>query len=51
MELLKRFPKGFFSESSPIAKPSKNPDDQILPITWKQKNDKKKVIVKLANKK
>ena len=50
MELLKQFPKGFFSVPSPIAKPTNNPDDEIIPIKWNKTNKNKKVKVSLAKK-
>ncbi len=46
MELLKKFPKGFFTVPSEIAKEGSNPDDKIIPIKWKKSNDNKKIIVK-----
>lgn len=52
MELLNRFPKGFFNTPSPIAKPTKNPDDEILPIAWKSKKENsKKIVVKSTKRK
>ena len=50
MELINKFPKGFFSIPSDIAKPSNNPNDKIIPIKWKKGNDHKKIVVDLAKK-
>ena len=46
MEPLNKFPKGFFTIPCNIAKPTKNPDDKIIPIKWKSNNGNKKIIVK-----
>lgn len=51
MELLNKFPKGFFSTPSPISKTTKNPDDEIVPIKWKKSEDNKKIKVQSAKKK
>lgn len=51
MELMKQFPKGFFTIPSPIAKPTNNPDDKIIPIKWKETKENKKIKVELAKKK
>lgn len=53
MELLNKFPKGFFNSQLPEATPSKNPDDKIIPIEWSKevKNKKKKGLVKKLSKK
>lgn len=37
MELLNKFPKGFFTIPSEIAKEASNPDDKIIPIKWKKR--------------
>lgn len=50
MELINKFPKGFFSMPSEIAKPTNNPDDEIIPIKWKKGKETKKVKVDLAKK-
>lgn len=42
MELLNKLPKGFCSVPSTIAKPTKNPNDEIIPIKWKKSKDGKK---------
>lgn len=49
MELMKQFPKGFFAIPRPIAKPTNNPDDKIIPIKWSKEviNGKEEVIVSL----
>ena len=49
MELLNKFPPVFFKTPSEIAKPSTCPDDEIIPIKWKNNKTGKKIIVKLAN--
>lgn len=52
MELLNKFPKGFFDKQLPEATPSKNPDDKIIPIKWSKdvSNKKKKALVKKGRK-
>ena len=50
MEFMKKFPKGFFFIFIPIAKPTDNPDDEIIPIKWKKTNNNKKIKVELAKK-
>lgn len=50
MELMKQFPKGFFSIPSPIAKPTNNPDDEIIPIKWNKTKKNEKIKVELAKK-
>lgn len=49
MELMKQFPKGFFTIPRPIAKPTNNPDDKIIPIKWSKKvlDEKEEAIVSL----
>ncbi len=37
---MKKFPKVFFTISSPIAKPTNNPDDKIIPIKWNEAKEK-----------
>ena len=48
MELIKKFPKGFFEEKYESAKVSNNPDDEIIRIKWSKKveNGKKIALVK-----
>ena len=50
MELMRQFPNGFFSIPSPIAKPTNNPDDEIIPIEWNKAKNNKKIKVELAKK-
>ena len=50
MELLNKFPKGFFSMPSAIAEPTKNPNDEIIPIKWKKNTDNKKIKVESTKK-
>lgn len=50
MELLNRFPKGFFRIPSEISKSSNNPDDKIIPIKWKKEKNKDKIIVNSVKK-
>ena len=50
MELINKFPKGFFTVPSEIAKPTNDPDDEIIPIKWKQNDNNKKIKVDLAKK-
>ena len=49
MELLNKFPKGFFTTPSKISKPSNNPDDEIIPVKWKKNKKNKKIIVDSTN--
>lgn len=48
MELLNKFPKGFFTIPCEIAKPTRNPDDKIIPIKWQKNDSGKKIMVKSA---
>ena len=50
MELLNKFPKGFFTTPSEISKPTTNPDDEIIPIKWKKRKDNKKAKVESTKK-
>ena len=50
MELINKFPKGFFTVPSEIAKPTNDPDDEIIPIKCKQNDNNKKIKVDLAKK-
>lgn len=50
MEFIKKFPKGFFTIPSEIAKPTNNPDDEIIPIKWKKNKGNKKIKVDIAKK-
>lgn len=45
------FPSGFFTKVRPIATPSKNPDDEIIPINWSKDviSRKKTAVVKKIN--
>ena len=52
MELLNKFPKGFFNSQLPEATPSKNKDDKIIPIKWSKevKKGKKKALIQKGSK-